>query len=524
LKFAGRTGKNGFQNPSAGDQTTDPSAGKLSRIPRIFIFTAGFLSAVFLIALLIVEIDVKSVDELPRYKGKSIAVLPVKPIDADNRDELYEIGIADSLIHRLSTTKSFFIRPLSATRQYTDLKHDPVAAGREQKVDYVLASHYQLADGKIRLTAQFINVATGQIEETYKSEKDAGNVFAAQDAIANEVGNLLFARFAAVPNKTTAKRGTANEEAYRLYLQGKNLLAKRNGADARKSIERFEQAIRLDPNYALAFAEMAHAYSSLGGLGGSRIEREVYEKALAFVNKAGELDPNLANVYAVRGQLKFYYEWDFAGAEKDFKRAIELEPNNDLAHWDYSHFLTYHGRFDEAFAEIEVALEIVPNSLAYQRERGRFLYFARRYDEAIIHLERVLEIDATFRTAYNELILAHEMKGDYAGAFEWHMKAQRLRNPERLNDYQTAYETGGWENFRRKLLEFFKLDEQTAHNFYRIASQHALLNEKEQAFEYLNKALEKRQSAMTMLKVEPAFDSIRDDPRFNELQRRVGLK
>lgn len=513
--------ENEFQvAPSVTAPTKTAPVSEPKQQTRIVLFGVGFLTAVGL--LLVLSFNFQPGSSNNSNKVKSIAVLPVKPINTSTRDELYEIGIAESLIHRLSATKSFYVRPLSATRQYTDLTQDPIAAGQEQKTDYILASNYQLADGKIRITAQLFNVATGQIEETYKSEKDAGSVFAIQDAVANEFGNLLFARFAAVPNKTTAKRGTTNEEAYRLYLQGKNLTAKRSGADAQKAVEYFEQAIRLDPNFALAYAGMANAYSATGTLRAGRA-LEAYEKARAALNKAVELDGNLADVYAVRGELKLFYEWDFAGAEKDLTTAIELEPNNDLAHGTYAMWLNHHGRFEEALAEIEIALEIDPNSLEHQRERGRYFYFSRRYDEAIVHLERVLEVDENFNTAYGWLCRAYEMKGDYAGAFKWLMKDQKQRNPERINDYQKAYETGGWQNVNRKILEFEKLNEQTASNYYRIARQHALLSEKEQAFEYLNKALETRQTQMIMLKVEPAFDYLRDDPRFDALLSRVGF-
>jgi len=489
--------------------------------PRVILFGIGFLTAVFL--LLTLSLNFRSGSTVDSNKIKSIAVLPLKPINAEARNELYEIGTAESIIHRLSTTKSFYVRPLSATRQYTDPAQDPIAAGREQKVDYVLASNYQIADGKIRITSQLFNVANGQIEETYKSEKDAKNVFAVQDAIAGEVGNLLQTRFATTSSGTVARRGTTNEEAYRLYLHGNNLTMKRSQADAQKAIEYFGQAIQLDPNFALAYVGMARAFGASGSLRGGRA-REAYEKARAAVNKAVELDANLADVYVVRGDLKLKYEWDFAGAEKDLISAIELEPNNDLAHEAYALLLNHNGRFKEALAEIEIALEINPNSLVHQRERGRFFYFARRYDEAIVHLERVLEVDENFNTAFHWLIVAYEMKGDFAGAFEWLIKDQKQRNPERINDYQKAYETGGWQNVNRKILEFEKLNQQTAINHYLIARQHARLNEKEQAFESLNKALEAGQSQMAMLKVEPAFDSLRDDARFVELLRRVGFK
>ena len=455
---------------------------------------------------------------------KSIAVLPLKPINTANRDEIYEMGIADSLILRMNSIKGFIVRPLSATRKYSDVAQDPIAAGKEQQVDYVLASNYQIAGGKIRITSQLFNVATGQIEETYKSEKDASDLFVMQDAIADEVGNKLLARFATTSSSPVAKRGTTNEEAYRLYLQGKNLTMKRNQADAKKAVEYFEQAIQLDPNYALAYVGMARAYSATGTLLGGRA-REAYEKARAAVSKAAELDANSADVYAVRGFLILQYEWNFAGAEKDLTTAIELEPNNDSAHWGYAMLLNHQGRFEEALAELQIAQEIDPNLLVYSHERGRFFYFARRYDEAIVQLERVLEVDKNFNIASGWLFRTYEMKGDYAKAYEWFIKDQKQRKPERIEDYQKAYETGGWQNVNRKILEFEKLDEQmSATNYYQIARQLALLNEKEQAFEYLNKALEAGQSQMTMLKVEPAFDSLRDDPRFNELLRRVGLK
>jgi DNA-binding winged helix-turn-helix (wHTH) protein/TolB-like protein len=216
----------------------------------------------------------------PGGDKKSFAVLPFKAIDTATREELLEIGIADSLILRLGSIKGFIVRPINATRKYADLAQDPLAAGHEQQVDYVLVSNYQLADGKIKITAQLFNVANGQIEETYQSEKDATNTFAMQDAVAYEVGNLLMARFAAVLRSPAAKRGTTNEEAYRLYLHGRNLTYNQDAANARKAIENFDQAVRLDPDFARAYAGMAHAFIALGNLGGGLPQVE-YTKARA---------------------------------------------------------------------------------------------------------------------------------------------------------------------------------------------------------------------------------------------------
>ena len=455
---------------------------------------------------------------------KSIAVLPLKPINTANREEIYEVGIADSLILRLSSMKGFIVRPLSATRKYADIGQDPLAAGREQQVDYVLASNYQLAGGKIRVTAQLFDVASGQVEVTYKSEKEAGDVFAMQDSIAGEVGNKVLARFAVTSNSPAAKRGTTNEEAYRLYLQGRSLTYNRTAAAARKAVEYFEQAIRLDPNFARAYSGMAHAYITSGNLGGG-LPRVEYEKAREAATKALELDNNLAEGYAVSGELKFTYEWDFAGAEQDLATAIRLEPNSDLAHERYAFYLAVRGRFDEAHAEAKTAQEINPNSLQHQQINGVILYLARRYDEAIIQLRRVLEVDENHATAYGWLRLAYEMKGDDAGAYEWFVKGQKRNNPEQIGVYQNAYATSGWRGVKQIISEQQKSNEQNLlSNYYGMARQCAMLGEKEQAFAYLNKAIEKRQGQMTMLNVEPGFDSLRDDPRFNELVRRVGLK
>ena len=257
-------------------------------------------------------------------KAKSIAILPVQPLTAENRDVIYEFGIADSLTLKLSAAKNLIVRPLSATRKYADITQDAIAAGKEMQVDYVLASNYQIADGKIRVTSQLFNVATGQIEETYKSEKETSNIFATQDAIAGEVGNIILARFAMTESSLTAKRGTTNEEAYRLYLQGMNSDTI-SGGITKKAIENFEQAITLDPNYARAL--------------GRHSSRAEYQKSIEAANKALALDPNLSEGYSALCWKKFFYEYDFAGAERDCKRAVELDPNSPMAHHAYSTFL-----------------------------------------------------------------------------------------------------------------------------------------------------------------------------------------
>jgi eukaryotic-like serine/threonine-protein kinase len=463
----------------------------------------------------------RSRSNLTGARVKSVAVLPLTPINTTKRDEIYEVGIADSLIHRLSSTKGLVVRPLNATRKYAMLEQDPIAAGWEQQVDYVLASNYEVADGKVRVTAQLVNVVDGQIEETYQSsERDSSNVFLMEDAIADEIGKRLLARFGTTSTSATAKRETTNKEAYLLYLQGKSLMGQRSLNDMTKAIEYFEQAIQLDPNYARPYAGMAHAHVNASVLGGGRLARAEVEKVKGMMNKAFELDSNLAEAYAARADFTLKYEWDFPAVEKDLLRALELEPNNDMAHWLYALLSAYRGNLDKAMEEIETAQSIDPSALMYKRDRGRILYYSHRYDEAIVQLKRVIELNENFGTAYSWLWQAHELKGDYADAYRVFIKQV---DPDRVAIYQKAYEIGGWQGVRRKQLEFDKIDSQNSPVFFDAAALCSLLGEKDQAFEYLNKAVEEHEWAVIMLNVEPTLDSLRSDPRFAELVRRVGL-
>lgn len=315
----------------------------------------------------------------------------------------------------------------------------------------------------------------------------------------------------------TPNRGTTNEEAYRLYVQGKNLANKRNLEDDKKAIENFEQAIRLDPNYARAYAGLAFAYQGLGVRGSSpRIESE---KAKRVIKKALELDSNLAEAYAVRGHINFFYEWDFAAAERDLTTAIQLEPSNDTAHWGYANLCVAGGRFEQALKEIETAQTIAPGTPLYERVRGQILYYWRRYDEAIVQLTRGIDLKPDTGSLW--LSRSYEMKGDYGAAFEAFVKTQK--DPQRLEAYRTAFETAGWLGVQRKFLEFSKLDEQKGEraNNYQIAIAFARLGEKQQAFAYLNKLVEERSWQIPFFNVDPQLDPLRGDPRFNELLRLV---
>lgn len=512
------TGEVGIERKHAeniSEQTSSArSPGAAQRNTRIVLFTFGFLSAVFLLILL--SFNFRSVGS---EAIRTVAVLPLKPIDPSTRDVAYDVGIADSLINRLGSISGLIVRPLSATRKYSDLEYDPITAGREQKVDYVLAASYQFANGKIRVTTQLFEIESGRIEATQVIERVADDNFAIQDEIAIEVGNMLSARFGATKTNPLAKRGTMNGEAYRLYLQGINL----TGLDTKKAVEYFEQALKLDPNFARAYSGIARAYM-IAGMGGGGLRGAHYQHAKDSVTKAFELDNDLAEAHAVRGEFRLKYDWDLPGAEKDLLHAIDLEPNDHLAHLTYAMLLAYRGSFDKALAEIDTTLAIAPDNSYYQWERARILYYARRYDEAVEQLTRLVEAGERAPDARAYLWLIHEIRGDTKAAYEMFIRNQEDGKNEHLEDYRAAYVTAGWKGVRLKLLEYSKVNEEaTGSNLFAIARQFALLGDKEKAFEYLERAFERRQFQMVMLKVEPPLDLLRSDPRFDDLVRRVGL-
>jgi eukaryotic-like serine/threonine-protein kinase len=452
---------------------------------------------------------------------KSIAVLPLKPINTASRDEIYEIGIADSLIQRLSSIKGFVVRPLSAIRKYADIEQDPLAAGREQQVDYVLASNYQIAGGKVRVTSQLLNVESGEIEETYKSEKDSSDVFAMQDMIASELGKLLQTHFAFTSGTPAATRGTNNEEAYRLYLQAMYIVDIHTLSTAQKAVELLERAVELDPDYAQAWAGKAYAHRGVANfIGRSGSTYEDTQKSMEAIKRALSLDENLADAYSTLCENKMYYEYDFVEAESACKRGIELNPNSPLAHQVYSRYLLSRRRFDEAITEIKTTIDLEPASLFYNSLYGMNLYYARRYPEAIAQFKRVIAMDENFSHPYYWLCVALAAQGNESEAFGVFMKVYKP-DEATAQAFQTAYQSSGWRGVMQELAKRF---EQNEERYFFGAFYNAQAGNKDKAFEYLEKSYQRREMWMAYLQVDPRLDPLRGDPRFEALVRRVESK
>lgn len=512
---------------TTGDKSGAPlilSVRKLSNYRR-----ANLIAIVLMCVLLVgVSLAVYYFFAAPTKKldvKKSIVVLPLRPINQASRDELYEVGIADSLIQRLSMNKEFIVRPLSEIRKYADIEQDAVVAGREQHVDYVLASYYQIAGGRIRVTSQFLNVETGQTEETYKSEKETNDVFALQDAIADEVGKLLQAHFALTASNSSVKRGTDNEEAYRLYLQAQYLIEKGGAANAKRSMELFDEALKIDPNYAKAWAGKARAHFYFP-LVGDRTPEEEYSIAKTALERALALDNSLSEAHAMLGVILNDYEWNFADADKEFARAIELDSDSALAYRWFARRLAGQGRYDEAVVKIKTAIDLNPSSVNEQLIYGRILYFARRYDEAIAELKQVAEINTDQAEVYAYLWRCYHFKSNQQQAYDNFIKFHQLigTKDEILKQYQAAYAKDGWHGALQSALKVRQAEAANGNGAYDAAMLAAMINQSDQALQYLDDAVKKRAANVSNLRGDPGLDKLRGDPRFAALIKKVESK
>lgn len=513
-KFADTLEVNGPAKPAAPFEPE--SAVGQKRPNRVVFFVVGFATAISLI--LLVSFNFFPGAGANSAKTKSIAILPAKPLIAGNYEPIYEFGIADSLIYKIAASKNLTVRALSATRKYSLVDQDALSAGREQQVDYVLASNYQLADGKIRLTAQLFNVANGQIEETYKSEKDVGDLFRMQDAIADEIGNVLLARFGKPASAPAAKRGTQNEEAYRLYLQG--IFGR---LEEREAIQKFEEAIQLDPNYAQSWVGLALMHRRIGNRKRDTNRPEEYQKSMEAINNALALDPTSGDAHSMLCENKLLYEYDFDGAGRECKLAIELDPNSSLAHQTYARYLSSQGRHDEAVAEGIAAIDLDPASLWSQHSYGFALHFARRYTESIAQFKRMIIMDEDFGLSYMTLVADLADSGNEAEAFEWwkQLMVKWKFDEDTVREYTSAFQREGWLGVTRVNEKYFTEGNQV---YFHGGAMNAQLGNNEKAFDYLEQSFAGREIWIAFLKVDPRLDKIRDDPRFSDLVARVGLK
>jgi len=453
-------------------------------------------------------------------KNKKLAILPLTPIDPANRDILYEMGIADSLIRRLNAAKGLNVRSLSSVRKYNGAEIDPLEAGRELKVDYVFESSYQISGGQIKVTMQMLDVSTGKVEDTYTAAAGAGSIISAQEAITKDIGNRLLARFGSSAVDVPAARGTDNEEAYAAYLMAVNLNEERGIQSVLKCLEYLERAVALDPKYANAWAGIALVQGDIVGHTDAD-QQEHYLRGMEAIKQALAIEPNLSAAFSAQCYFKNRYEYNAAAAETACKRALELDPNSPLAHKTYANFLYTQGRFDDAISEIKTAIEIQPVSYRNQQIYGLTLYFARRYPEAEAQFKHLLDLNPNHNYINKQLVLILDIQGKESEAFEYLIKSLYLdkKDDRVIGRYKDIYARSGW---RGVLMERIKTgDAETVPSSFKTACLYAQLGNKDKAFEFLEKAFLERSFQISVLKVQPQLDSLRNDARYIALIKRI---
>jgi serine/threonine protein kinase/tetratricopeptide (TPR) repeat protein len=456
---------------------------------------------------------------------ESIAVLPFANQNNDQEVEWISDGLTESIINSLTQLPNLKVIARSSVFRYKGQQTDPIQAGKELGVRAVLTGRLLQRGDDVIVSAELIDLRDNKQLWGEKYQRKMADLLTVQSEIAREITNNLRPRLSGEEQTRASHRPTDNSEAYQLYLKGRFHWNKRNPDDFRKAIAFFEQAINKDPNYALAYAGLADSHSLMSAYGGVS-PKDSMPQAKSAALKALSLDDKLAEAHAALGQIIVYYDLDFYGAEREYQRAIQLNPNYATAHQWRAENLSALGRHDEAFAEIRRALELDPLSIIINRVYGDILLYSRRYDQAIDQYRKTIEMDPNFVTAHYFLGRAYEAKGMYDQAVEEYTKATGTGGPtpERLVLMNEAYRKYGW---RAYLQTGVKLTLEQGKTMYVppfvIASSYARLGEKDEALKWLEKAYEQRDYRMTLLNVAFEFDGLRSDPRFIDLVRRVGL-
>jgi tetratricopeptide (TPR) repeat protein len=382
----------------------------------------------------------------------------------------------------------------------------------------------QRANDQIRVNVQLINALTDAHLWAETFDRKLTDIFAVESEIAKTIADTLQAKLSGSEQHAIAARPTVNTEAHQLYLKGRFFWNKRTGNDLKKSIDYFEQAIAADPNYALAYAGVADAYVLLPGYSGDN-PRDCYPKAVAAAKKALELDDTLAEARTSLALAIWYYDFDFSQANREFQRAIELNPNYAIAHQQYgNNTLSAIGRFNDAIAEGKRAVELDPLSLVINADLGVDYYYARRYDEAIAQLRKLLEMDPGYYFAYVTLGQALEMKGARDAAIAEYQKARALNDdPLVLALLAHAYGLSGNQMEAKKILDQLKaLSKARYVSAYRFALACLGLGNKEEALRWLEQSYQDRAGAdVGWIRVDPLLDALRGEPRFEALAEKI---
>ena len=494
---------------------------------RAILAGVGALSIGVLAIVLAIALNIGGVRD--RFSGKtgaqeirSLAVRPLENLSRDPEQEYFADGMTDQLITDLAKISALKVISRTSVMQYKGVRKPLTQIAKELGVDAVVEGSVERAGDRVRISAQLIDARADQNLWARSYQRDLRDVLALQDDVAEAIANELKTE---LTTHGQLRSRPVDPEAYEDYLKGRFYSSKRAEKELEKSIDYFQHAIEKDPNYAPAYSGMADAYALLG-YRGELPSKEALSKGKAAALNAVALDDSLAEAHASLAFIAETLEWDWPAAEREYRRALDLNPSYAAAHNWYAGYLMYLGRFEEGITEANRARELDPLSLAINNALGGRLLLAGRENEAIEQIQKTLEMDPNFAPAHNQLGWAYLKEGKNQEAIAEFQKGVALSgsDPDESIDLGFAYAVAGKKEEAKKILA--KLKKKREHSFVSPASLGILcgaLGEKDEAFAWLDKAYELRDPQLTYLKVGPKFAPLRSDPRFQNLLRRMGL-
>ncbi len=457
----------------------------------------------------------------------SLAVLPFVNVGADQNTEYLSDGITESLIIKLAQLPQLRVKSRDSAFRYKGRDTDEQTVGRELGVRAVLKGRVVPRGNDLSISVELVDAREGNQLWGAQYNRKLTDLLALQEEMAKEIAEKLRLRLSGEEQKQLAKRATDNPEAYQLYIKGRFFWNQKTVDGYKRGREFFQQAIDHDPTYARAHAGVADSTLALGSyVIGATPPREAWVAAEKAARQAMSLDETLAEAHTSLGYVLTMYAWKWPEVEKELKRALELDPNYAQAHHVYAHYLMYQGRKEEALEASKRGLALDPLDLTLNAHLGWHYLYAGQNDQALDQLLKTVEMNQNFPLARWYLGLTYEQKGMFTEAIAELNKLVVLskRNPTYLASLGHAYAMAGQRAEGAKILdELNELSKQRYVLPYCFAVIYAGLGEKDQAFAYLQKAYEERDSWMGHLKVEPRMNSLRSDPRFTDLLRRVGL-
>ena len=450
----------------------------------------------------------------------SLAVLPLANLSGDPAQEYFADGMTEALIGNLARIRALRVVSRTSVMRFKGGTRSLPEIARALSVDAIVEGSVLRTGDRVRISVQLIHVATDTHLWAREYERDLIDILKLQGEVSRAVAEEIQVQITAEERARLASVASVDPAAYQEYLLGQHYLWRLDEEDLTRAIDHFEQATRLDGRYAAAYAGLSHAWW-WRGVWGAKSPKQVEVQSRAAALRALELDPQLAAAHVSTGRIKFSYDWDWSGAEMDFGRALELDPNSLDAHFFEGMLFMALGRFPESIAHIERAEQLDPLSATVQSAFGRILYRARRFDEAILHLNQAIELQPEAPGNYGRLADVYEEMGRYDEALAVHEKEKRVSG--RAQDLSPAvariYARMGKADEARRILD---LQRTRGSQWFVLATTYAALGDKDEAFRLLFQVTEER-DALNYVKTDPRLDSLHSDPRWQTLLRRMNL-